>query len=129
LLIPTLKTRSGGPEFFVRKPGQQRRNNTMAEPTKIVKGGFRATLALIISIIAFFISIFAYSTSQNDKDLNARLQDFQSKIEKMKTESAEQINNLRNETSKALEKMSNAVRNDKDASKTGTEKSTNQMTN
>ena len=101
----------------------------MAEPTKIVKGGFRATLALIISIIAFLISIFAYSTSQNDKDLNARLQDFQSKIEKMKTESAEQINNLRNETSKALEKMSNAVRNDKDASKTGTEKSTNQMTN
>ena len=55
----------------------------MAEPTKIVKGGFRATLALIISIIAFFISIFAYSTSQNEKDLNARLQDFQAKFEKI----------------------------------------------
>jgi len=65
----------------------------MAEPTKIVKGGFRATLALVISVIAFFISIFAYTTSQNEKDLNARLQDFQSKFEKMKAESAEQIKN------------------------------------
>jgi len=101
----------------------------MAEPTKIVKGGFRATLALVISVIAFFISIFAYTTSQNEKDLNARLQDFQSKFEKMKAESAEQIKNLRDETAKALEKMSNAVKNDKEVSPTGAENSTNQVTN
>ena len=101
----------------------------MAEPTKIVKGGFRATLALVISVIAIFISIFAYTSSQNEKDLNARLQDFQAKFEKMKAESAEQINKIRNETAKALEKMSNAVKNDKEVSQTGTEKSTNQITN
>ena len=101
----------------------------MAEPKKIVKGGFRATLALVISIIAFFISIIAYTSSQNEKDLNARLQDFQAKFEKMKAESYEQINKIRNETAKALEKMSNAVKNDKEVSQTGTEKSTNQITN
>ena len=65
----------------------------------------------------------------NEKVLNARLQDFQAKFEKMKTESAEQINKIRNETAKALEKMSSAVKNDKEVSQTGTEKSTNQMTN
>lgn len=101
----------------------------MAEPKKIVKGGFRATLALVISVIALFISIFAYTSSQNEKDLNARLQDFQAKFEKMKTESAEQINKLRNETAKALEKMSSAVKNEKGVSNTETEKSTNQTTN
>jgi len=101
----------------------------MAEPKKIVKGGFRATLALVISIIAFFISIFAYTSSQNEKDLNARLQDFQAKFEKMKAESAEQINKLRNETAKALEKMSSAVKNEKDVSKAEPGKSTDQMTN
>ncbi|MCG6881905.1 MAG: hypothetical protein LJE96_22505 [Deltaproteobacteria bacterium] len=101
----------------------------MAEPTKIVKGGFRATLALVISVIAFFISIFAYTASQNEKNLNARLQDFQSKFEKMKAESAAQLNSLRNETAKALEKMSNAVKNEKDVSQTETEKSTDQKMN
>jgi hypothetical protein len=82
----------------------------MAEPTKIVKGGFRATLALIISVIALLISIVGYSSSERDKDLNARIQDFQTKMEKMKAESAEQVNKLRNETANALEKMSQAVK-------------------
>jgi uncharacterized membrane protein (DUF106 family) len=82
----------------------------MAEPTKIVKGGFRATLALIISVIAILISIFSYTSSEKERDLNARIQEFQTKIEKMKAESAEQIDKLRNETSKALEKLSQAVK-------------------
>jgi len=82
----------------------------MAEPTKIVKGGFRATLALIISVIALLISIFGYTSSENQKDLKARLQDFQTKMEKMKAESNEQIDKIRNETAKALEKMSSAVK-------------------
>ena len=101
----------------------------MAEPKKIVKGGFRATLALVISIIAFFISIIAYTSSQNEKDLNSRLQDFQAKFEKMKAESSEQINKIRNDTAKALEKMSSAVKNEKDVSKAESEKSTDQKTN
>ena len=101
----------------------------MAEPKKIVKGGFRATLALIISVIALFISIFSYTSSERENDLKVRIQEFQTTMEKMKAESAEQIDKIRNETAKALEKMSSAVKNDKEVSQTGTEKSTNQMTN
>jgi len=101
----------------------------MAEPTKIVKGGFRATLALIISVIALLISIFGYTTSERQKDLNARIQDFQTKMEKMKAESSEQIDKLRNETAKALEMMSNAVKNEGKESEAEPAKSTGQTTN
>jgi hypothetical protein len=101
----------------------------MAEPTKIVKGGFRATLALIISVIALLISIFGYTTSEREKDLNARIQDFQAKLEKMKTESADQIDKIRNETAKALEKMSNAVKNEGQESKAEPGQSAGQTTN
>lgn len=91
----------------------------MAEPTKIVKGGFRATLALIISVIALLISIFSYTSSEKEKDLNARIQEFQTKIEKMKAESSEQIDKLRNETSKALEKLSQALKKEEDSKNQG----------
>jgi hypothetical protein len=101
----------------------------MAEPTKIVKGGFRATLALIISVIALLLSIFAYTSSESEKDLKGRLQDFQAKLEKMKAESADQIDKIRNETAKALEKMSNAVKNEGQESKAEPGKSSGQTTN
>ena len=101
----------------------------MAEPTKIVKGGFRATLALIISVIALLLSFFAYTSSESEKDLKVRIQDFQTKMEKMKTESAEQIDKIRNETAKALEKMSQAVKNEGQEPKAEPGKSAGQTTN
>ena len=101
----------------------------MTEPAKIVKGGFRATLALIISIIALLVSIFAYTSSESEKDLTARIQDFQAKMEKMKSESAQQIDKMRNETAKALEKMSNAIKNEGQESKSEPAKSTGQTSN
>ena len=101
----------------------------MAEPKKIVKGGFRATLALIISVIALFISIFSYTSSERENDLKVRIQEFQTTMEKMKAESAEQIDKVRNETAKALEKMSNAVKNEGKESKVEPENSTSQSTN
>jgi Flp pilus assembly protein TadB len=82
----------------------------MAQPTKIVKGGFRATLALIISIIALALSILAYTSSEREGRLNARIKDLQATVEKMKAESADQLTKLRNETANALEKMSQAVK-------------------
>ena len=84
----------------------------MAQPTKIVKGGFRATLALIISVIALVVSILAYMSSEREGELNARIRDLRATVEKMKEESAEQLNKMRNETAKALEKMSQAVKQD-----------------
>lgn len=101
----------------------------MAEPAKIVKGGFRATLALIISIIALLVSIFAYTSSQSEKDMTVRIQDFQAKMEKMKAESAEQIDKIRNETAKALEKMSKVIKNEGQEPKAEPAKSTGQTSN
>jgi len=82
----------------------------MTEPTKIVKGGFRASLALLISIIALILSILAYTTAGTEVGLKARINDLQATMEKMKAESAEQIDKVRNETARALEKMSKAVK-------------------
>lgn len=84
----------------------------MAQPTKVVKGGFRATLALIISVIALIVSILAYITSEREGELNARIRDLQAAMENLKTESVEQLNKLRNETAKTLEEMSQAVKQD-----------------
>jgi predicted nucleic acid-binding Zn-ribbon protein len=82
----------------------------MAEPTKTVKGGFRATLVLIISVVALILSISAFTFSERNEELKARIKDLQTTIEKTKAESAEQLEKLRNETARALEKMSKAVR-------------------
>jgi uncharacterized membrane protein (DUF106 family) len=82
----------------------------MAGETKIVKGGFRATLALIISIIALILSIMAYTSMGKEEDLRARIKDLQTKMESMKHESSKQMDKLRGETANALEKLSNAVK-------------------
>ncbi|MGD9321865.1 MAG: hypothetical protein PVH99_17965 [Desulfobacteraceae bacterium] len=82
----------------------------MAGETKIVKGGFRATLALLISIIALILSIMAYTSMGKEEDLRARIKDLQTKMESMKQESSKQIDKLRGETANALEKLSNAVK-------------------
>jgi hypothetical protein len=82
----------------------------MAGETKIVKGGFRATLALLISIIALILSVMAYTSTGKEEDLRARIKDLQTKMESMKQESSKQIDKLRGETANALEKLSNAVK-------------------
>lgn len=82
----------------------------MAGETKIVKGGFRATLALLISIIALILSVMAYTSTGKEEDLRARIKDLQTKMESMKQESSKQIDKLRGETATALEKLSNAVK-------------------
>ena len=75
----------------------------MAEPQKIVKGGFRATLALIISVVALILAILAYTSTESEVALKGRINDLQTTIEKMKAESAAQLDKIRNETAKALE--------------------------
>ena len=82
----------------------------MAGETKIVKGGFRATLALLISIIALILSVMAYTSTGKEEDLRARIKDLQTKMESMKQESSKQIDKLRGETADALEKLGNAVK-------------------
>jgi uncharacterized membrane protein (DUF106 family) len=82
----------------------------MAEPTKIVKGGFRATLALVISVVALIFSILAYTSSGREAELRTRIQDLQAAMEKVKTESAVQLEKLRNETAEILNTMSETIK-------------------
>ncbi len=83
----------------------------MAEEKKVVKGGFRATLALIIAIIALIISIAAYSNRNNtgEKDLYAGIEKLQENLDSMKKESSAQIDKLREQTADMLEKLKEVV--------------------
>jgi hypothetical protein len=82
------------------------------EPTKIIKGGFRATLALIFSIIAIVLAFIAYSRTENQEELNAKIKSLQTKMEKMKSETSERLIKVREETSKALKKMGIDIKKD-----------------
>ena len=95
----------------------------MAEQTKVVKGGFRANLALIFSIIALILSIMAYTSSQSEKGLQARIKDLQVTMNKMKAESTEQLDKLRNETANTLDKMSKRIKPEEQSKEGSTEPS------
>ena len=82
----------------------------MAQETKVVKGGFRATLALIISIIALILAIIAYQSTGKEATLNERIKDLQAKIENMKQETSKKIDKLRNETAGTLEKIGKSMK-------------------
>ena len=82
----------------------------MAQETKVVKGGFRATLALIISIIALILAIIAYQSTGKEATLNERVKDLQTKIETMKQETSKKIDKLRNETADTLGKIGKSMK-------------------
>ena len=85
----------------------------MAEPTRIVKGGFRATLALIISVLALLLSIMVFTSSETREGLQTRIQELQATLEEVRLESTRQLDILRNETAEALEEMSQAIKTGK----------------
>ena len=70
-----------------------------------VKGGFGATLALIVSMIALIVAIVAFNRTGGQADLNAQIKDLRTKMEKMKKETTEKMSKVRDETAKALEKV------------------------
>ena len=78
----------------------------MAEEKVIVKGGFRASLALLISIIALILSIITYQRIGGQADLEARVKNLNEKLKTMKQESTDRMNKVIQETKKGLEKMS-----------------------
>ena len=82
----------------------------MAEQTKVVKGGFRATLALIISIIALILSLLAYNRVADQSTFNTEIKNLQQKMSEIKKETSEQLGNIRQETGKALENMGKAIK-------------------
>ena len=82
----------------------------MAQETKVVKGGFRATLVLIISIIALIVAIIAYQSTGKESDLNTRIKDLHAKMENMKQETSKKLDKLRNETADTLEKIGKTMK-------------------
>jgi fructose-1,6-bisphosphatase len=82
----------------------------MASEKKVVKGGFRATLAFIISLIALILSLVAYSKTSTNADLKGQIKEVQTKIENMKQDTSIKLDKLRQETVKTLEKMGQALK-------------------
>ena len=76
---------------------------------KIVKGGFRATLALLISIIALILSILAYNRTGTQDDLKAEITNLNAKIKKMGQETSERVNKVIQDTGKAIGKISDKI--------------------
>jgi YbbR domain-containing protein len=77
----------------------------MSTEKKIVKGGFRATLALIVSIIALIVAIIAFNRTGGEADLRAQVSDLQARMKVLRTETSEKVNKVRQETTKALKKV------------------------
>lgn len=77
----------------------------MSSETKIVKGGFRATLALILSIIALIFAIVAYNRTGDQIALKAQISDLQSRIKALRTETSEKVDLVRQETNKILKNV------------------------
>jgi uncharacterized membrane protein (DUF106 family) len=75
------------------------------EPTKIVKGGFRATLALIFSIIALVFSVLTFYRTTDQTEYQTEIKELKEKMEKMKQDTAERVNKIRQETAKAVNRL------------------------
>lgn len=77
----------------------------MGNETKTVKGGFRATLALIISIVALIVAIVAYNRTGGEAHFKSQVKDLQATIKALKAETSDTVTKVRQETAKALEKI------------------------
>ena len=84
----------------------------MSNEKRIVRGGFRSTVALLISIIALILAIMALERSGGNNNLKAQIQDVQQRIEEMKRETAKRVEDMRQETSDAVERMRSAIKKD-----------------
>jgi uncharacterized protein HemX len=82
------------------------------EPTKIVKGGFRSTLALLISIIALIISVMVYYKTADQADFNAKITDIQNKLENIKKDTSDRVATIRQETVKLIDKLGVEIERD-----------------
>lgn len=84
----------------------------MSDERKIIRGGFRATLALVISVIALILAAIAFERTGGKHDLNVQVQDLQTKIKQMKQETAKRVDTIREQTADALEKIGKAIKKD-----------------
>jgi hypothetical protein len=77
----------------------------MAKEKATVKGGFRSTLALLISIVALILAFIAFDRTGGQTDLENRVKELNARLKTMRQESSDKIQGVLQETSKALEKL------------------------
>ena len=82
----------------------------MGNEQKAPKGGFRATLALIVSIIALIFSVLSYNQTGSQKALNSELKSLQKKLQELTAETSKKLDRVKAETGEALEKLGKAVK-------------------
>ena len=100
----------------------------MSSETKIVKGGFRATLALILSIIALIFAIVAYNRTGDQTALKAQISDLQSRIKALRTETSEKVDLVRQETNKILKNVGIEIKKAEEVKEEGDVKVEESMT-
>ena len=86
----------------------------MAPEKKVVKGGFRATLALIFSLLALILSLIAYKQTSTEADLKGQITELQTRMEKLKQDTSMKLDKVREETADTLEKMGQALKKKED---------------
>jgi phage-related minor tail protein len=84
----------------------------MAKEKNVVKGGFRANMALLLSCIALVVAIVAYNRTGAVDDLRAEIADMESTFKKVKKETKESFSKIRQDTSAALENLSKKIGTD-----------------
>jgi len=85
----------------------------MSPEKKVVKGGFRATLALIISIIALVFAVLAFNRAGGrQSDFNNQVRELKTKIEALRQETSQQFDKVRQESGKAIENLGKSVQGD-----------------
>lgn len=72
---------------------------------KKAKGGFRATLALIISIIALIVAGVAYQRSTTQTDVSDQISNLQQRMKKIKEENAERLKEAREDMRRKLQEL------------------------
>ena len=79
--------------------------NKKNEPAKIVKGGFRATLAMIFSIIALVLSIITFNRAATQTEYQTEIKELKKKLEVVKKETNDLVSKISQETANAIKKM------------------------
>lgn len=79
----------------------------MAE--KIVKGGFRATLALIVAVIALILAIISYQRTGGLVGLNDEIKALQKKTDTLRNDTIQKVEKLEEKTKKLKQETGEAL--------------------
>jgi hypothetical protein len=86
----------------------------MAQEKKVVKGGFRATLALIIAVIAIIISVVAYNHAGQNNAMREQIDKLTAAVQDVKHETSQKLDQVRQETASALENLGKSLKGEKE---------------